>query len=88
MATMGPTQQTSPVPVVVLHTLDCPATPPTIDMIRRIATDLGVEIDLHVECLESQDQAQQLRFVGSPTVQVLGVDIDPAARSSPHFGLG
>jgi hypothetical protein len=31
--------------------------------------------------------AQELRFLGSPSVRINGVDVEPAARSAEQFGL-
>jgi hypothetical protein len=31
--------------------------------------------------------AQELRFLGSPSVRINGVHIEPADRSAVHFGL-
>jgi hypothetical protein len=47
----------------------------------------GIEIDLKIVPVESQEQAQQWKFLGSPTVQVNGLDIEPSARSATAFGF-
>jgi hypothetical protein len=65
----------------------CDNTPPTIDLIEQISSELGIEIDLKMVPVESQEQAQQWKFLGSPTVQVNGLDIEPSARSATAFGF-
>jgi hypothetical protein len=35
----------------------------------------------------SEEQARKMRFLGSPTVQIEGFDIEPSARDSIAFGL-
>jgi hypothetical protein len=48
---------------------------------------LAIPIVVEQVLVTTQDQANELRFLGSPTVQVNGQDIDPAARPSTAFGF-
>jgi hypothetical protein len=73
--------------VKVLFSEGCDNTPPTIGLIKQIALESGVEIDLKTVSVETQDQAQQWKFLGSPTVQINGLDIEPSARSATAFGF-
>jgi hypothetical protein len=75
------------VEVKVLFSEGCDNTPPTIDLIKQTVLESGIEIDLKTFPVESQDQAQQWKFLGSPTVQVNGLDIEPSARSATAFGF-
>lgn len=75
------------VEVKVLFLEGCDNTPPTMDLIEQIALESGIEIDLKAVPVESQDQAQQWNFLGSPTVQINGLDIEPSARSATAFGF-
>ena len=73
--------------VKVLFSEGCDNTPPTIDLIKQISSELGIEVDLKLIRIESQDQASQWKFLASPTVQVNGLDIEPSARSAAAFGF-
>jgi len=73
--------------VTVLTMPGCLATPPTIRLVRETARELGVDIHLEVTVVQTPTEAKRLRFLGSPTVQVQGVDIDPAVRQATFFGL-
>jgi hypothetical protein len=75
------------VEVKVLFSEGCDNTPPTIDLIKQTALESGIEIDLKIIPVESQEQALHWKFLGSPTVQVNGFDIDPSARSAIAFGF-
>ena len=75
------------VEVRILFSEGCDNTPPTLDLIEKISSELGIEIDLKMVPVESQDQAKQWKFLGSPTVQVNGLDIEPTARSATAFGF-
>ena len=73
------------VEVKFLFSEGCDNTPPTLDLIENISSELGIEIDLKMVPVESQDQAQQWNFLGSPTVN--GLDIEPSDRSATAFGF-
>jgi hypothetical protein len=65
----------------------CPNAEAAVERAREAIARANVTADLHVVRVESDDMARQLRFPGSPTVRVDGVDIEPAARGREDFGL-
>jgi hypothetical protein len=71
----------------VLHMAECPATPWTIRLVKEIAHGMGISIALEQILVDTPEQAEALAFLGSPTVQVRGRDIEPEARSRTDFGL-
>ena len=73
--------------VSILHMAGCPATPPTVRLVQEVARALRVPITLESVLVETPEQAQALGFLGSPTVQVEGRDIEPEARDRQDFGL-
>ena len=73
--------------VHVLYTTGCASTPDTVQRIRDIARDLGIDVRVTRTLVTTQSQAEQLCFLGSPTVQINGLDIDPAARRTNAFGF-
>jgi hypothetical protein len=76
------------VQVRVLYSQGCPNLSPTIDLIEKVGEDIGVAVDLETVLVMSAEQAAELRCLGSPTVQISGIDIDPEAHGSIAFGLG
>ena len=73
--------------VRVLYTEGCANTPQTIQRVRDVAQDLGMPIEIDKVLVTTQDQADEFRFLGSPTVQINGQDIDPTARTANTFGF-
>jgi hypothetical protein len=73
--------------VRVLYTEGCAATAATIDLILGVAAQVGIRVDLESVLVASPEQASALRFLGSPTVQVEGLDVDPGARSRTDYGF-
>lgn len=76
-----------PIQVTVVYTEGCANTPPTIQRVRDVAEEIGVPIDLSAVLVRTQEEAESYRFLGSPTVLVNGVDIDPALRDRLSFGF-
>jgi hypothetical protein len=66
---------------------DCPATPGTIRLVESVARDMGISIAVEQVLVDTPEQAQAVAFLGSPTVQVEGRDIEPEARIRKDFGL-
>lgn len=56
---------------------DCPSHDDAFQLLQDVLADL--DVDAHIERIkvETQEQAQELRFPGSPTIRINGVDIDP-----------
>jgi hypothetical protein len=75
------------VQIIVFHSEECASTPPTIELVKRIAQDLDIQVNIQTVLIDTEEQARELRFLGSPTVRVEGVDIEPSARDSLAFGL-
>ena len=73
--------------IVVFYTTGCPATPKTVELIRKCVSDMRVRADLREVLVTTQEEADASRFLGSPTVQVDGRDIDPAARTATIYGF-
>src|SRR5262245_45816347 len=65
--------------ICVLYFDDCPHWQETVERVRGVAAQYGLGHAVESVRVESQDDARRMRFLGSPTVQVNGIDIDPAA---------
>jgi hypothetical protein len=75
------------IPVRLLVFDGCPNAQPTHALVENVAADEG--LDVVVERIEVQDpeEAARLRFLGSPTVQVNGLDIEPRRRDEEAFAI-
>ena len=74
--------------VEVFYLEGCGCAPPTIRQIEATAAEMGLAIELKKTVIDKNKSASELRFLGSPTVQINGLDIDPAARSCAVYGFG
>jgi hypothetical protein len=73
--------------VRILYTEGCANTPQTVRRVQDVAKEMGIAIQVDKVLVTTQNQANELRFLGSPTVQIDGQDIDPAARKADAFGF-
>lgn len=71
----------------VLYLEECPNHRPTVERINAILREEGCTADVREILVTDVKTAQQVSFLGSPTVRVNGVDIEHAARDRKDFGL-
>lgn len=71
----------------VLYFEDCPNHPPTVERINAILREEGCHAELREVLVPDVETAQRVKFLGSPTVRVNGIDIEPAAQIRKDFGL-
>lgn len=68
-----------------LHTKDCHIWKIALDVLEETLQELGKEIHYEVIQIENQEQARTYKFLGSPTILIDGMDIDPMARKMASF---
>ena len=73
--------------VEVLYFKGCPNHPPTVQRVRETLHKMGLHDEIREIEVDSQDKAQATAFLGSPSVRINGVDIEPSARGAKGFGL-
>jgi hypothetical protein len=74
--------------VELLHVGGCPHHEAFLPHLRRLLDERGAD-DVPVRLVEitSDDEARRRRFLGSPSLRVDGVDVDPSARGRTDYGL-
>jgi len=81
------TEKARAVQIKILYSEGCANTPPTVELIGNMAQELNIPVNIKMVIVGSEEQARKMRFLGSPTVQIEGFDIEPSARDSIAFGL-
>ena len=77
-----------PVLVEILSIEDCPYADVSAQLVELVSLRLEVEIDIRSTVVDTPRAAERLRFLGSPTVRVNGVDVEPGAAVRCDFALG
>lgn len=56
-------------------------------MLAGAMEELGIDQAVEVIDVRGEQEAEQLKFLGSPTIRVNGQDVDPEARESTDYGM-
>jgi hypothetical protein len=74
--------------VEVLAREDCPNRGMAVLVVERAVERSGVDVELKVVEVRSEAQAKRRRFLGSPSVLVDGVDVEPCTAERTDYSLG
>ena len=73
--------------IEVLYFDNCPNHIPTLERIHQVLREEGCDGEVREVLVSDVETAHNLRFLGSPTVRVNGLDIEPKAEERKDFGL-
>jgi hypothetical protein len=76
-----------PMQIEVLYFEDCPNHQPTLERVNAVLREEGCRADVREVLVPDVSTAERVKFLGSPTVRVNGIDIEPSARDRRDFGL-
>jgi hypothetical protein len=82
------TEAGSPVRVEILARKDCENRGMAIIVVEQVAAAMGIPVALEVIDVTSEAQAKKRRFLGSPSVRVDGLDVEPGTKGSTDYTLG
>jgi hypothetical protein len=63
--------------ITFLYFEECPSHETALARLRQVMAEEGVQAKIEIVKVETDEQAQSWRFVGSPTILIDGQDIDP-----------
>ena len=73
--------------VEILYFDGCPNHEPAVALVERIDHELGSGAELRLVNVPDQEAAMRLQFLGSPTIRVDGVDVDPSSAQRGDYAL-
>jgi hypothetical protein len=73
--------------IEVLYFDGCPNHEPVLERLRALVARHAADAAIVPRRVETDEEAQRLRFLGSPTVRVDGRDVEPGADVRDDFGL-
>ncbi len=71
--------------IEVLYFEGCPNHAPAMEMVRRVVVREGIEAQVVPIDVRDVETAMAVRFLGSPSIRVNGVDIEPGRQDDPPF---
>ena len=82
------TEAARPVCVEILARKDCQCRGMARIVVERVIDELDVSADVKVVEITNQAQAKKRGFLGSPSVRVNGLDVEPGTNGSREVTLG
>jgi hypothetical protein len=73
--------------VEILYFEGCPNHQPAQALVALLAAQLRIEPEIRLVEVADLEAAAELRFLGSPSVRVNGVDVEPGAEERRDFAL-
>ncbi len=73
--------------IELLYVDGCPSHEAFLPRLRELLAQAGVDAPVDARRVESDAEAQRERFLGSPTLRVDAVDVDPGASDRTDYGL-
>lgn len=69
-----------------LYFEDCPSHEQALERLRKVLNEEGVQAEIEVTEVTTEEQAVDLEFAGSPTIRIEDRDIDPVLEQ-PNYAL-
>jgi hypothetical protein len=76
------------VKVEILYFKGCPNHHPVVEQVRQALRFERMDMSVDEVEVTDSEMAQKLGFLGSPSVRIDGLDIEPEARGLQTFGFG
>ena len=73
--------------VELLYFDGCPTYERLLPRLRELVARVDPSVEVELRRVETIDEAERERFLGSPTVRVDGRDVDPGADERGDFGM-
>jgi hypothetical protein len=68
--------------VELLYWEECSSHEEALELLRSVLDERGIDVEVEVRHVESDSEAAELRFPGSPTIRIDGRDVDPAGADA------
>lgn len=70
-----------------LYFRGCPNHEAARKLLVEVLRENRIKVTLHNMRIDSRDEAVAKRFLGSPTIRINGMDVDPSAEHRADFGM-
>ena len=68
--------------IELLFWAGCPSHPEAEELLRDVLAERGLDADIVLREVRTQDEAERLGFPGSPTIRIDGRDVDTRGASA------
>ena len=68
--------------IELLYWEGCPSYPEARELLEQVLAERGVGAEVEMREVTTHEEAEALRFPGSPTIRIDGRDVDPAGAGA------
>lgn len=79
---------TTPLVIEGIFAPDCGSRDDTMALINKVVNTKSFASEVREKTISTAEEATEYHFLGSPSIRVDGIDIDPEAQGRNDFGLG
>jgi Domain of unknown function (DUF2703) len=73
--------------IEILYIEGCPYRHSAVAQVQQVLREEDISAELLEASVSQESAARELRFLGSPTIRVNGLDVEPTARASREYGV-
>ena len=73
--------------IEVLYFAGCPNHKPAVERVRQVLAEEGLSAEVLEVNVSQPSIAQNVGFLGSPSIRVNGLDVEPEARGARTYGM-
>ena len=73
--------------IEILYFEGCPNHEPALQRVQELLKEAGLSAEISQVQVNDQAAAGAIGFLGSPSVRVNGLDVEPTARTAHGFGM-
>ena len=73
--------------VEVLYVTECPSHPAAVRLLEDVLAAEGVAAEIHEVLVRDEAMANELGFIGSPTIRINGRDVAGESHNATNFAL-
>jgi len=73
--------------IEVLYFDGCPNHKPAVERVQQLLGEEGVSAEVAEVNVSDESVAQKVGFLGSPSIRVNGLDVEPEARAARDYGM-
>ena len=73
--------------IELLHFRECHVYKTTLENIKEVIKEKGLDTEVNLKEIKNDKQALSNKFLGSPTVRINGMDIEPNAQKINKYSM-
>jgi hypothetical protein len=73
--------------IEILYFAGCPNHKPAVEALREVLREEGVSAEIVEVNVRDASMAREIKFLGSPSFRVNGLDVEPEMRAARDYGM-